>query len=274
MKNFFPLLITCFTLTVFAQEIKVKDVKYKFNNGEKFALEVNIHSDDIKDVMKAFKKEAEQDAGVIVEKKGELFLDNTIFKAISEDKIDVYAAVEKGKDGTSKLIASFEVNNEYIIPKSAAYKNAEKFMEKLAKEISIIVLEKELEKEEKELENIKDKINNKRDKIKDLEDDIKKKENNIEDDQKELKEIAADLKDVVKDINNGKGKLDKLAKEKEKLDKKHEKLTERIIDNKKEIKENQKKIEKTKKDIEDLEDKKSKQEKVVNQAKQKLADVK
>ena len=274
MKKLFTLLIICITLTSYAQEIKVKDVKYKFNSGEKFALQVNIHSDDIKDVMKAFKKEAEKDVGTIVEKKGELFLDNAIIKPISEDKIDVYATVKKEKDGTSKLIASFEVNNEYIIPKSAAYKNAEKFMEKLAKEISIIVLEKELKKEEKELENIKGKIQDKKDKIKDLEGDIKKKEGNIEDDKKELKEVSAEVQDVVKNINNGKGKLDKLAKEKEKLDKKHEKLTDRITNNQKDIKDNHKKIEKNKKDIEDLEDKKSKQEKVVQEAKKKLADVK
>jgi len=274
MKNILTLLIICFTTASFAQEIQVKDVKYKFNNGEKFALQVNIHSDDLKDVMKAFKKEAEKDAGVVSEKKGELFLDNTIIKAISEDKIDVYATVEKGKDGTSKLIACFEINNEYIIPKSKAYKNAEKFMEKLATEISIIVLGKELKKEEGNLNDIKDKITKKKEKNQDLEADIKKRENNIESDKKEMKDVSSELDNVTKDINSGKGKFDKLVKQKEKLDKQFEKLTSRISDDEKEIKNNQKKIKSNKEDIEDLESKKEKQEKVVGDVQKKLADVK
>jgi len=274
MKTIITALLILFTLTSVAQVIKVKDVKYKFNSGEKFALSVNIHSDDIKDVMKAFKKEAEKDAGVIVEKKKELFFDNTIIKGISESKIDVYATVKKEKDGTSKLIACFEVNNEYIMPKSKEYKNTEKFMEKLAKDISIIVIEKELKKEEKELENIKDKIKNKKDKIKNLEDDTKKREKDIEDNKKELKDVSSDLKGVKKDINNAKGKLDKLAKQKEKLDKKYDKLTKRLSKDADDIKSNHKKIEKAKKDIEDLESEKSKQEKLVGKVKGKLSDVK
>ena len=97
MKFITTTLLVLITIVTIAQKIEVEDVKYTFESGEKFALSVNIHSDDLKDVMKAFKKEAEKDAGVIVEKKRELFLDNTIIKEISEDKIDVYAAVKKKK---------------------------------------------------------------------------------------------------------------------------------------------------------------------------------
>jgi chromosome segregation ATPase len=274
MKNIIATLLILITISLTAQEIKVKDVKYKFSSGEKFALEVNIHSDDIKDVMRAFKKEAEKDAGTIVAKKGELFLDNTIIKSISENKIDVYAVVKKSKDGTSKLIACFEINNEYIIPKSKEYKNAEKFMLKLAKEISVIVIEKELKKEEKELENIKEKIESKKNKNSSLDEDIKKREKNIEGNKKELKDVSSEVKKVTKDINNGKGKLDKLAKQKEKLDKKFEKLTKQISRDEGAIKDNHKKIEKNKKDIESLEKKKAGQEKVVEKVKKKLSDVK
>jgi len=274
MRNLIVATLLLFTLSSIAQEIKVKDVKYKFNSGEKFALQVNIHSNDIKDVLKAFKKEAEKDAGVIVEKKGELFLDNTIIKSISESKLDVYASVKKEKDGTSKLIACFEVNNEYIIPKSKEYKKAEKFMEKLAKDISILVVVKEVAKEEKELANIKGKIENKKEKIKNAEEDTKKREKNIEENKSELKSISADLSDVIKDINNGKGKLDKLTKQKEKLDKKHERLIDKTAKNEAEIKSNHKKIEKAKKDIEKFEEKQKDQEKVVGKVKQKLAEIK
>jgi len=216
MKNLIILILLFATTVISAQEIKVKSIKYKFNSGEKDALEVNIHSDDLKDVMKAFKKEAEKDAGTIVEKKGEVFLDNTIIKSISDDKIDVFATVKKDKDGTSKLIACFEINNEYVVPKSKEYKKASKFMISIASQISIIVLEKELEKEQKNLQNIMDKIKDKNNKIADLEEDIKKRESRIEDNKNELKSITKDLKDVTNDINSGKGKMDKLTKQKAK----------------------------------------------------------
>ena len=274
MRIIISTLLILFTISSIAQEIKVKNVKHKFNSGEKFALEVNIHSDDLRDVMKAFKKEAEKDAGTIVEKKGELFLDNTIIKFISEHKIDVYAMVKKSKDGISKLTACFEVNNEYIVPKSKEYKKAEKFMEKLAKEISIIVIEKELKKEEKELKNINEKIESKKNKNINLEEDIKKREKNAEDNKKGLKDLSSELKEVAKNINDGEGKLDKLAKQKERLDKKFEKLTRQISKDESTIKDNHKKIGKNKKDIENLEGKKSDQEKVVAKVKGKLAKVK
>ncbi len=274
MKNIISTLLILFTVSVIAQEIKVKDVKYKFNSGEKFALEVNVHSDDIKDVMKAFKKETEKDAGTILQKKGELFLDNTIIKAISEDKIDVFAVVKKSKDGTSKLIACFEINNEYIMPKSKAYNKTEKLMEKLAKEISIIVIEKELKKEKKNLASLKEKIESKKEKNINLDEDIKKREKNIEDNKKNLKNLSSELKDVKKDINNGKGKLEKLAKQKEKLDKKFEKSTKQISKDEGAIKDNYKKIEKNKKEIETLEKKQADQEKVVSKVKNKLTAVK
>ena len=274
MRYLITTLIILFTITSIAQKIEVKDVKYKFNSGVKFALEVNIHSNDIRDVMKAFKKEAEKDAGTILEKKGELFLDNTIIKSVSENKIDVFAVVKRAKDGTSKLIACFEINNDYITPKSKEYKRAEKFMEKLASQISIIVIEKELKREERSLEKINEKIKSEQDKNKSLDEDIKKRTQNIEDNKKDIKDISADIKDVTDDINNGKGKLDKLADKKEKLDKKYEKLTSRITKDERIIKENKNKIEQNKRDIKDLEGDKSKQETVVAGVKKKLADVK
>lgn len=274
MKNLIATIFILFTISSIAQKIEVKDTKHKFSSGEKFALAVNIHSDDIKDVMNAFKKEAEKDAGTIVEKKGELFLDNTIIKSISENKIDVYAVVKKAKDGTSKLIACFEINNEYIIPKSKEYKKAEAFMAKLAKEISVIVIEKELKKEEKSLATIKEKIESEKNKNTSLEENIKKREKSIEDNKKELKEVSSEVKAVTNNINNGKGKLDKLAKQKEKLDKKFEKLTKQISRDEGAIKDNHKKIEKNKKDIENLEGKQIDQEKIVGKVKKKLAEVK
>jgi len=274
MKNLIIFILLFATISIFAQEIKVKDVKYKFSSGEKFALEVNILSDNLKDVMRVFKKEAEKDAGTIVEKKGELFLDNTIIKSISENKIDVYAVVKKSKKESSKLIACFEINNEYIVPKSAEYKKAEKFMRKLASKISVIVLEKELKKQDKKLTDIVEKIKSKNDRITNLESDIKNKNERIASNKKELKSISSDLKGVTSNINNGKGKLDKLTKQKEKLDKKFEKTSSQISRDKANITDDHKKIEKAKKDIEALEKKQDTQEKVVEKVKKQLADVK
>ena len=56
------------------------------------------------------------------------------------------------------MYVSFEINNEIIEPKSKAYKQAEKFMETLSKDISIVVIEKELDKEQKNLKKLQDKV--------------------------------------------------------------------------------------------------------------------
>lgn len=273
MKNIITTLLFLFTFSAIAQKIEVKDVKYKFNSGQKFALSVNIHSDDRKDISKAFKKQAGNDAGTVVEKKGEIFMDNALIPEISSDKIDLFVAIDKHKDGTANLIVCFEINNDYIVPKSKEYKKAEKFMENLAKEISIIVIEKEVDKEEKKLKNIETKISDLENKNTNLEKDIQKKKSEIQKEKAELKTISADLKSVTKDINSGQGKLDKLTSKKEKLDGKYDKATKHISKDDQTIRDNERKIEKNKREIESLGSDKAKQEKEVEKVRTKLSKV-
>jgi hypothetical protein len=158
MKNIISLTILLFTLSAFSQKIVVKDVKHNFQSGQKFALSGNIHSDDKKDITKVFQKKAKNEKGTSIEKKGELFIDNAIISEVSANKTDVFLAIDKHKNGTANLMVCFEVNNEYLIPKSKEYKKAVHFMENLSREISLVVLEKEFEKEEKSFEKFKEKI--------------------------------------------------------------------------------------------------------------------
>lgn len=274
MKKLTTLLFVLFTFSVFAQKIEVKDIKHKFLSGQKFALSVNIHSDDRKDISKAFKKKAGNESGTVVEKKGEIFMDNAIIPEISSDKIDLFVAIDRHKDGTAHLIVCFEVNNNYIVPKSKEYKKAVKFMEGLSKEISIVVIEKEVAKEERGLNKIVEKITALNNKNKSLEDDSKKRTSRIEENKGNLKNVSADLKDVTRDINSGKGKLDKLTSQKEKLDGKYDKLTDKISRDEQAIRDNERKTEKNKREVEDLEREKTSQEKEVVKAKEKLAKVK
>ena len=273
MKTIIFLLLITITLSLFSQKIEVKDVKHNFQSGQKFALSVNIHSDDRKDITKVFKKEAEYEKESIVEKKGEVFIDNASIPEISADKIDVFFTIEKLKNGTASLIVCFEVNNEYIIPKSKEYKKAVHFMENLSREISIEVLKKELEKEEKSFEKIKGKIASLENKNADLTTDSKKRAGNIAKGKVALKTSSEELNSITENINNGKGKFEKLAKEKEKLDNKYEKLTKNISKNEQAIKSNQKKIEGNTKEIQDLKKEKANQKSEVEKAKGKLAKV-
>lgn len=274
MKKLITIGLILFSGVIFAQKVKVENAKYKFISGEKHALKVNIFTDDIKDILKAFQKKLEKDVGIVTEQKKELILDNVIIKAITEDKIDAYVAVKKMKDNTSELYVSFEINNEIIEPKSNAYKKAEEFMENLSKDISIVVIEKELDKEEKALKKLQEKVKDFEDKNKKLEQDSKDREEDIKKNKNKLKEVSDELKEVNKKMNSGKGKMDKLAKDKEKLDKDHEKLTDKMSKDEKKIKDNKKDIESNEKDIENLKNDIKKQEKVVSDVNDKLKAVK
>ncbi|MBQ19354.1 MAG: hypothetical protein CMD31_01235 [Flavobacteriales bacterium] len=273
-KNTVILILILLTNFAFAQQVKVENTKYKFISGEKHALKVNIFTDDIKDILKAFQKELEKEVGTVTEQKKELILDNVLIKSITEDKIDAYVAVKKMKDNSSELYVSFEINNEIIEPKSKAYKQAEKFMETLSKEISIVVIEKELEKEQKNLKKLQDKVVSLEDKNKKLTQDTKDREEDIKKNQSKLKEVSEELKEVNKKMNSGKGKMDKLVKDKEKLDKDHEKLTDKMSKDEKKIKDNKKDIEANEKDIENLKNDIKKQEKVVSEINDKRKAVK
>jgi len=274
MKKLITLGLILFSGVILAQKVNVENAKYKFISGEKHALKVNIFTDDIKDILKAFQKELEKEVGTVTEQKKELILDNVMIKAITEDKIDAYVAVKKMKDNTSELYVSFEINNEIIEPKSKANKKAEQFMEKLSKDISIVVIEKELDKEEKALKKLQNKVNDLEDKNKKLEQDSKDREEDIKKNKNKLKEVSDDLKEVNKKMNSGKGKMDKLAKDKEKLDKDHEKLSDKISKDEKKIKDNKKDIESNNKDIDKLKNDIKKQEKVVSDVNDKLKAVK
>jgi len=274
MKNIITSLLLLFTIAISAQKIVVKDIKYKFLSGQKFALSVNIHSDDKKDISRAFKKQAGNDAGTIVEKKGEIFMDNALIPEISSNKIDLFVAIDRHKDGTANLIVCFEVNNNYIVPKSKEYKNAVKFMEDLSKEISIVVIEKEVVAEERKLNKINEKITTLKNKNNNLAADSKKKKGEIEKAKSDLKGVSTNLKSTTNSINSGKGKLDKLTKQKEKLDGKYDKLTRSISKDEQAIRDNERKTSENKRDIESLESDKEKQEKEVEKVKEKLAKVK
>ena len=274
MKNIISALFILFTISSIAQKIEVKDVKHKFISGQKFALSVNIHSDDRKDISKAFKNQAGNDAGTIVEKKGEIFMDNALIPQISNDKIDLFVAIDRHKDGTANLIVCFEINNNYIVPKSKEYKKAVKFMEDLSKEISIVVIEKEIVTEEKVLNRINEKITSLKNKNSNLTNDTQKKKGEIEKAKGDLKTVSADLKNVTRYVNSGKGKLDKLTKQKEKLDGKYDKLTRSISKDEQTIRDNERKTSSNKKEIEQIESDKANQEKGVEKVKEKLAKVK
>lgn len=69
MRNIIILILILLTNVAFAQQVKVENAKYKFISGEKHALKVNIFTDDIKDILKAFQKELEKEVGTITEQK-------------------------------------------------------------------------------------------------------------------------------------------------------------------------------------------------------------
>ncbi len=130
MKNLFLTAAISFSICSFAQEIKVHEGKESFASGSHNALSINIYETDKANVEKEWKRllkdfhpEKTNDS------KGEYFFDNTTFKSLGNNPIDVYSKVVDKGDKSVQLIVCFDLGGAFL--NSSEHKDKYDYFKKL-----------------------------------------------------------------------------------------------------------------------------------------------
>lgn len=213
------LCLVMFFTSLFAQKkIKVSESSENIGNGQHNALIVNIYEADESSVLKEWKKLMKGYKAKVSSKK-EVFADDASIKSMSDNTMDVYARVEKSKDGDVKLIVAFDLGGAFLSSskhpdkfkeaKKIVYnfaikatknaiqgqlKEAEKIFGKLEKEQEQLI--KENGNFHKDIEDYKKRITQAEDDIKANEKEQEEKKIEIENQKKEVERIAEKEKAV------------------------------------------------------------------------------
>lgn len=181
------------------------------------ALVGRIPKGDIEQVSKEWKNLMKKCKGS-VSGKDELFADNAIIKSISENPMDVYARVEKGRDDEIKITVAFDLGGYFMTSSQqpVLFKNAQKFIEKFVVSQSKSAYKNTLKGEEKvlsALEKDKKKLEKENSKIAKKNDDLRKQ---IQDNMQKIKhnqttientgKMMMDQESKIKGIKNDKPK--------------------------------------------------------------------
>ncbi len=192
------------SISVFSQEIKIKEGSESFDNGSHNALSVTVYVPDLSKVQHEWKSQMKDYGYNSANDKGkEYVFDNVKFKSLSNNPMDVYAKFEEQKDDKSvKMWVAYDMGGDYIssskhsskydfmkkMMKEFAIKTSKDYVEDQLKEATKILTkaqdkEKDLEKDNKDLDK---EIVNYKEKIKKSEDDIAKNKKDIEVKKKEI----------------------------------------------------------------------------------------
>lgn len=186
----------------FSQKAKVDEKNEKIGGGSHNALVVTIYETSSDDILKEWKSRMKDFDAKVSTKDGELFGDNAIIKSMGNNTIDIYARVEKVKDGEVKFIVGFDLggafmsSNEHSSQYSEAKKIVQEFANKITRE-SIAgqlkdaekILAKKVDEQEelvKKNKNLQDDIAAYKEKIKKAEDEIVKNNGEQETKKKEI----------------------------------------------------------------------------------------
>lgn len=206
----FALLIGIFT---FAEKLKVQEKNEKIGGGNNNALVITIYEVSPDDIESKFKSVMKDYNAKVSSKDDGLFGDNAVIKEMGNNTVDIYARVEKVKDGESKLIVAFDLGGAFL--NSSEHKDKYKIAEKIVYEFAIKITKDAIsavaKAEQKKLDNMNDdqkdlekKSANLNDDIKEYEEKIKKAKEDLEknkgEQEKKKTEIEAQKK-VVDDVN-------------------------------------------------------------------------
>lgn len=191
MKKFLLVLATAaLSFPVLAGDgvkIKVESKNEKINGGSHNCLVVTIYDATPDDIQKEWKDKMKgYDAKV--SGKDEIFADNALIKAISENTCDVYAYTEKINDNETKFVVGFLLGETWLDSKNgASYNAAEKIVKDFAVEQSKDGIAAKRKAAEKLLEDQKDDQADLEKKNKDLHEDI-------DEYNEKIKQAEADIK--------------------------------------------------------------------------------
>ena len=211
MKKYFTLLLLLTATFAFAQKVKIKVEEQNENigGGKHNALVVIIYDSNKDDIEKEWKS-LMKDYNAKVSGKDEIFADNAMIKAMSENTVDVYARVEKVNDKECKLIVGFLMGETWLSSSGnkAAYNAAEKIVKDFANKTTkdgMAGITKAENKKLKELKDDKSDLEKKNDNLKKDIEDYKAKLAKAEED---LKKNEEDQKKKQQEIDDQQKKVD------------------------------------------------------------------
>lgn len=192
--NLLVALICAFTGIVSAQKIDVRESNEKIGGGSHNALIVTIpgaKADDILDEWKSLMRNYDAKTST---KEG-VFADNALIKSMGTNTVDVYALVEKGKEGESKLIVAFDLGGAWLssAQHGEQYKEARKIVQEFAIKMTKAAIAGQLKEQQKKLDGLADDQ-------KDLEKDNKKLKEDIEEYKAKIKKAEEDIKNAEDNI--------------------------------------------------------------------------
>ncbi|MEW6468680.1 MAG: hypothetical protein AB1458_07135 [Bacteroidota bacterium] len=186
ISAFFLLLL--FGIPLFAGKLKVSESKEKIGGGSNNALVITIYEVAPDEIEKEFKSRMKDFDAKVSSKDDGLFGDNAVIKDMGNNTVDIYAKVEKVKDGEARLIVAFDLGGAFLNSSDHKdkYKVAEKIVYDFAIKITKGAIAAQLKAEEKKLE-----------KLTDEQKDLVKKNENLAEDIKEYEQKIAKAKEDI-----------------------------------------------------------------------------
>ena len=98
----------------FAEKLKVQEKNEKIGGGSNNALFITIYEVSPDDIESKFKSVMKDYNAKVSSKDDGLFGDNAVIKDMGNNTVDIYAKVEKVKDGEAKLIVAFDLGGSCL----------------------------------------------------------------------------------------------------------------------------------------------------------------
>ena len=212
-------LILLSSLVYSQKKVKVTTGSEKFSVGRVDVMVANVYEADRKYVEKAWKKLMKRYSGK-VSSKAEIVSTDVIIKRLTDKRVDVYAIIQDGPDGTVLIKVAIDLGGAYLSKSlhPEKFKNAEAILRDFAIEVSKEAVREQIEDQEKILgkfqseqdkleknnTNLKESIEDYKQKITDAEQAIIDNEKEQEDKKKAIetqRQLVIGLADKEKAIN-------------------------------------------------------------------------
>ena len=203
-KQTLILTISIASLSVFGQDIKVKESTESFSNGSHNALSVTLYVTDINMVEKEWKSQLKSFGyDKAHEQKDEYFFDNVLFKEMGANTVDVYSKVDEVKgDKAVQLTAAFDLGGAYL--SSSDHRDKFDFMKKMMHDFAVKTTKEALDDQIKEASKTLSSIQSKQTS---LEKDNKGLADDITNYNQKIKKANDQIEQNKKDIETKKGEV-------------------------------------------------------------------
>lgn len=179
------------SVSLFSQEIKVKEESERFSSGSNNAFSTIVYETQLdevikqwKDILKDFKHEKVKLSG------DEIFGDNILIKDWGNNPVDIYTKFSENKNDKSiTMYVAVDLGGAYLT--SSSDKDKARFIEKKLKDFAFKLSKESVEKQVKEAEKLLTKLNGNQ---KDLENEKANLDNAIKSYNEKIKKAEEDIK--------------------------------------------------------------------------------